>query len=111
LRRIVQNLLENALEAARRSVTLHVHADVAGLRVVLHDDGPGIPPDVLERVGEPFYSTKGPGSGLGLGVFIARSLAEQMGGRVALESSPGIGTTARVEVPTALAAGGGPVAG
>ena len=67
--------------------------------LVVQDGGPGIPPEVLDRVGEPFFSTKSPGAGLGLGVFIARSLCEQMGGRLTLESSPGRGTTARVEVP------------
>ena len=50
-------------------------------------------------MGEPFFSTKAPGTGLGLGFFIARSLCEEMGGRLTLESSPGRGTTAHVEIP------------
>jgi two-component system sensor histidine kinase RegB len=59
-----------------------------------------MPPEVLARVGEPFFSTKGPGKGLGLGVFIAKSLSEQMGGRLVIESARGHGTTARVEIPS-----------
>jgi two-component system sensor histidine kinase RegB len=55
-------------------------------------------PEVLSRVGEPFFSTKQPGQGLGLGIFIARTLAEQMGGHLTLESSVGRGTTALVEI-------------
>jgi two-component system sensor histidine kinase RegB len=55
-------------------------------------------PEVLARVGEPFFSTKPPGRGLGLGLFIARTLSEQMGGRLYLESRPGRGTTATVEI-------------
>ena len=55
-------------------------------------------PEVLARVGEPFFSTKPPGQGLGLGLFIARTLSEQMGGRLSLESRPGKGTTATVEI-------------
>ena len=74
---------------------------------MVEDDGPGMTPEVLARVGEPFFSTKGPGAGLGLGVFIARSLCEQMGGRLTLESSPGVGTTARARIPCRSAAGSG----
>jgi two-component system sensor histidine kinase RegB len=55
--------------------------------------------ELLARVGEPFFSTKPPGRGLGLGLFIARSLSEQMGGSLDLESRAGHGTTARLEVP------------
>jgi two-component system sensor histidine kinase RegB len=96
---VAANLLRNALDAGQGHVALSIETGTAGLRVVLRDDGPGMPPEVLSRVGEPFFSTKAPGAGLGLGVFIARSLCEEMGGRLTLESTPGRGTTARVEVP------------
>jgi two-component system sensor histidine kinase RegB len=58
-------------------------------------------PELLARVGEPYFSTKAPGRGLGLGLFIARTLSEQMGGRLRLDSSPGRGTTATVEIAPA----------
>jgi two-component system sensor histidine kinase RegB len=96
---VAANLLRNALAAGGGDVSLSIETGPAGLRMELRDDGPGMAPEVLTRVGEPFFSTKAPGSGLGLGVFIARSLCEQMGGRLTLESSPGRGTTARVDVP------------
>jgi two-component system sensor histidine kinase RegB len=96
---VAANLLRNALDAGDGTVSLGIETGPAGLRLVLRDDGPGMPPEVLSRVGEPFFSTKAPGAGLGLGVFIARSLCEEMGGRLTLESSPGRGTTARLEVP------------
>lgn len=99
LLQVVLNLLRNALEAGAGDVELSVETSPEGLRVVVRDAGPGIPPELLSRVGEPFFSTKAPGAGLGLGVFIARSLCEQMSGRLTLESRPGRGTTARVEVP------------
>lgn len=104
LLQVVQNLLRNALDACAEGVTVKVETGGPGLVFLLHDDGPGMPPEVLGRAGEPFFSTKGPGAGLGLGVFIARSLCEQMGGRLVLESGPGVGTTARVEIPASLVA-------
>jgi two-component system sensor histidine kinase RegB len=104
---VAQNLVRNALEAAAGPVALSLEAAGSGLSIRVHDDGPGIPAEVLSRVGEPFFSTKGPGQGLGLGVFIARTLTEQMGGRFGIESRAGYGTTARVEIAGAAAGSGG----
>jgi two-component system sensor histidine kinase RegB len=98
LLQVAQNLLRNALDAADGPVSLSVELRSSDLRMLVKDQGPGMSPEVLARVGEPFFSTKQPGQGLGLGVFIARTLAEQMGGRLSLESSPGHGTTALVEI-------------
>jgi two-component system sensor histidine kinase RegB len=97
---IAANQLRNALDAGGGHVSLSVETEPGNLRIRVQDRGPGMPPEVLDRVGEPFFSTKAPGKGLGLGVFIARSLCEEMGGRLKLESSPGVGTTALAEIPT-----------
>jgi two-component system sensor histidine kinase RegB len=99
---VVRNLLRNALDAGARHVDVHFDTGAEGLTVLVRDDGKGMPPEVLARAGEPFFTTKGAGSGLGLGVFLARSLCEQMGGRLVLDSAPAIGTTARAEIPTAV---------
>lgn len=96
---VAQSLLRNALDASSGAVALDVGVRRSALWMRVRDDGHGMSPDVLVRVGEPFFSTKGPGAGLGLGVFIARSLTDQMGGRLTFESSPGRGTTAEVEIP------------
>jgi two-component system sensor histidine kinase RegB len=56
-------------------------------------------PEVLARAGEPFFSTRGSGHGLGLGLFVARSLAEQLGGELSLVSVRAEGTRARLTVP------------
>jgi two-component system, sensor histidine kinase RegB len=103
---VAQSLVRNALDASTGAVTLRLEVEESALRMLVRDQGAGMPPEVLARVGEPFFSTKGPGAGLGLGVFIARSLADQMGGRLAFESAPGSGTTARVEIPACAASGG-----
>lgn len=99
LSQAVNNLLRNALDAGTGPVGLRVVSDEGGLRVAVADDGPGLAPEVLARVGEPFFSTKPKGAGLGLGVFIARSLSEQMGGGLEIQSAPGRGTTAVIAVP------------
>ena len=64
------------------------------------DRGSGMAPDVLDRVGEPFFTTKQPGYGMGLGLFLTRAVVERLGGTLTIESDPPRGTTARVIVPT-----------
>jgi len=95
---LTQSLLQNAFEAGGGPVTLSVQATASKLVVRVEDEGSGMSPEILARVGEPFFSTKPPGQGMGLGLFIARTLSEQMGGRLYLESRPGEGTTATVEI-------------
>jgi two-component system sensor histidine kinase RegB len=58
-----------------------------------------MPPEVLARAGEPFFTTKAPGQGSGLGLYVARTLAEQLGGSLEIRSEPGRGATARMELP------------
>lgn len=105
LQQIAHNLLRNALDASAGDVQFGLEAHATRLRLVVRDNGPGMNAELLRRVGEPFFSTKSPGAGLGLGVFIARSLSEQMGGHLALVSEPGQGTTATVELDTAAMVG------
>jgi signal transduction histidine kinase len=67
------------------------------VRVKVHDRGSCMSPDVQRRAGEPFYTTKGPAQGMGLGLFLTRTFAEGSGGTLRFES--GDGTTAVLEVP------------
>ncbi|RVU47869.1 HAMP domain-containing sensor histidine kinase [Lujinxingia sediminis] len=90
LSQIVVNLLLNALDAMRQAdiaephlqVELH-HTDDA-LCIDILDNGPGIPPELRERIFEPFFSTREPGEGTGLGLAIALRLAERVGGTLTL---------------------------
>lgn len=69
------------------------------VEVAVIDDGPGMPPDVLARLGEPFFTTKEVGKGTGLGVSSAFDLADQAGGRVEVESAPGQGARISLHLP------------
>ncbi|HEY0556954.1 MAG TPA: HAMP domain-containing sensor histidine kinase [Thermoanaerobaculia bacterium] len=103
LHHIVLNLVNNALEAmgekGHRVIISTRRGSGGAARLAVEDDGPGIPPDLLDKVEEPFFSTKH--GGVGLGLAICRSLAWQNGGSFAITSAAGQGT--RVEVELRLA--------
>ena len=108
---IIMNLCHNAVEAigdkpGRVVLTMdHLepgHASgldnlpdraLGTIRIVVHDDGPGIPQDIQEKIFEPFFSTKPVGKGTGLGLAIVHNWMEEVGGDVALNSSREHGTT------------------
>ena len=101
----LRGLLKNAVQAspAEAKVTLRVTAAGGRVRATVVDQGRGMTPDVLARVGEPFFTTKGPGEGMGLGLFLTRALAEQLGGAFQIVSRPGAGTEAWIELPATSA--------
>ena len=101
LAQAVRGLVQNALDATDPEGEVDVQAARAESRLLISvvDHGPGMDPETLARVGEPFYTTKEPGKGMGLGVFLARSVIERLGGTVRLETTPGGGVTARVHLP------------
>ena len=67
----------------------------------VEDDGPGIPPEHLPHVFEPFYTTKPVGEGTGLGLAVVQAIVEEHGGRVDVESDPGVGTRFTVHLAEA----------
>ena len=95
----ILNLIENAIQASATDVRLKVHLYARGshLRVAISDSGSGIDPAVLARLGEPFFTTKATGTGLGLTVVKAVARAHQ--GELLLRSRPGRGTCAQVILP------------
>lgn len=103
LRQAFVNLMSNAVEAqaGRGSITVLVKPGSDCVDVSVSDTGPGLDPDAVEAAVKPFYSTKPQGTGLGLPL-VARIVAAHRGG-LAIESSPGAGTTVRVSLPTASA--------
>jgi signal transduction histidine kinase len=110
LAQILSSLLHNAAEAIPEDRTGHVVLQVSAaeegrILLAVRDDGSGMAPEVLRRAFEPFFSTKPEGKGSGLGLPVARALAESHGGSLRLESSPGRGTTALLELPEAAPPG------
>ena len=63
------------------------------------DQGHGMEPEQAARAGEPFFTTKEPGRGMGLGLYLSRSVIERLSGSLELTSAPGRGTTAKVTLP------------
>jgi two-component system sensor histidine kinase RegB len=94
-------LLRNAIEASPpgRQVDLDVTSTHGGLRLTVRDEGHGIPEADLARVQEPFFSTKSPGTALGLGLFLARVICSQLHASLTLRSAVGQGTLATIEIP------------
>lgn len=103
IRQAVVALVKNGLEASSPEglVRLRVRRGVENVLIEITDQGHGMTEDQLRRVGEPFYTTKAPGMGMGLGVFLVRALAEQVGARLTHHSTPSVGTVAIVELPLA----------
>ncbi len=97
----IRGIIQNGLDATEPDgiVRLAVDGVQSMMQLVIQDDGPGMTTEVLNRAGEPFFTTKEPGRGMGLGLFLARSVVERLGGSVRLKSVQGMGVTVVVELP------------
>jgi two-component system sensor histidine kinase RegB len=104
----VGNILENAVDFARETVEVNAWWNADTVEIVISDDGPGIAPDMLKRIGEPYLSRRRSAdeassehSGLGLGIFIARTLLERTGAKVSFSNRtfPDHGAVAQIAWP------------
>ena len=85
----LDNLIQNAMQFARREVSVTVDWDKTTVTVEISDDGPGFPSHLLGRLGQPYLSSRAGISGhMGLGIFIAQSLLERSGAKVSFENLP-----------------------
>ncbi len=102
LAQALRGLVQNGLDAnAGGTVTVAAKPSGDGaVRLSIVDRGPGMRSEVLARAGEPFFTTKQPGQGMGLGLFLARSVVERLGGTLQIDSRLGVGTQAVVELPS-----------
>jgi signal transduction histidine kinase len=99
LKQVLLNLVLNAVQAAGRGgrVTLEAQPARDGITIVVADTGPGIAPDVLPRIFDPYFTTRN--GGLGLGLTIARRIVQAHGGSLEVESTPGAGARFTVRLP------------
>ena len=125
LQQVLLNLAINARDAMPDGGTLVIEADTAELdgeeldiqpavpagryvRLVVSDTGDGMPPEVVEHIFEPFYTTKPRGKGTGLGLATVYGIVAEAGGAINVYSEPGVGTTFRVYLPMSGASAGEP---
>ncbi|MBS7456488.1 ATP-binding protein [Coralloluteibacterium stylophorae] len=100
-------LVRNAAEASPDGcgIAVELRAEVQDeergtmIEIAIHDEGSGMSPETAQRAIEPFYTTKAPGTGSGLGLSMAQGFVEQSGGRLLIEPRPGGGTSVRMRLP------------
>jgi two-component system sensor histidine kinase RegB len=97
----LRGVIKNALDASAPSTAVAVRAEIdrGALRITVRDRGSGMAAEVLQHAGEPFFTTKGPDRGMGLGLFLTRAVVERLGGSLAIDSAPGRGTTVELVIP------------
>ncbi len=102
IEQLILNLAANARDAMPDGGRIEIRTSAEGGRrwvLEIEDGGIGIPPENLERIYDPKFTTKAAGKGTGLGLWIVRSIVQEAGGRIRITSQPGKGTTVRLELP------------
>ena len=96
LGQMLVNLLNNAADASPATIDVCGRWTDSALRFTIRDYGPGLSPEVAEKVGTPFFTTK---AGMGLGLYLSRIILERFGGAVSLKNHPHGGTVAAIRLP------------
>ncbi len=102
MRQILLNLITNAVQAMPDGGELAVRTTLSGpnlIRLEVRDTGVGIPPEHLQDIFNPFYTTKAPGQGTGLGLSVVHSILQRYHGDIRVTSDVGVGTIFTIEVP------------
>src|SRR5699024_9129156 len=102
LRQVLVNLILNAVQAmpqrawAENQIHVRLHSDTEHVYIEVEDNGRGIKPGDMDRLFEPFFSTKPAGEGAGLGLYVCKQLVEAMAGKLEAESRPNEGSIFRI---------------
>jgi two-component system NtrC family sensor kinase len=111
LQQVLLNLFNNAIDAITErhgsqggELSIHAGPDKDGrVKIAVTDNGAGISPENIKKVFTPFFTTKPPGQGTGLGLSVCYGIVDSMGGRMEVESEKGVGTTFAVYLPAVSA--------
>jgi signal transduction histidine kinase len=104
LQQVFINLFLNSIQAMPHGGLIYVDAQVVPegyIRVIVNDTGPGIPPDIIGHIFDPFYTTKEVGAGTGLGLSIVYGIIKKHGGYIEVKSTLNVGTTFSIYLPVA----------
>jgi len=101
MERVFYNLVLNAAQATAPggAVTVKTRAEGRAAQIAVIDRGSGIAPEQMKDIFNPFFTTKAPGQGTGLGLFVVHAILQRYGGEVRVASELGVGTTFTVELP------------
>lgn len=106
LEQVLVNLIRNALDAVgdvkRPAIEIAVRADDDTVRIAIADNGPGVPPELIERIFDPFVTTKPVGKGLGLGLSITYGIVQDFRGRIHASNRPQGGAEIVIELPRVM---------
>ena len=104
MRQVFQNFINNAGDAIEGpgKITLTTRIQDGKIQVIVADTGKGMPPEVVEKIFLPFFTTKEAGSGTGLGLSISLGIVESMGGTIDVQSMPGAGSSFTVSLPITM---------
>ncbi|HXH07944.1 MAG TPA: response regulator [Vicinamibacterales bacterium] len=111
LHQVIVNVVANASHAMKRiagpreiSIAARVDSTRRRIQFTITDSGPGVPPEIRDKIFEPFFTTKPTGEGTGLGLSLCRSIIEDHGGTIVLDSEAGPGATFLIDFPVPASA-------
>ena len=103
LQQVFLNIINNAIDAIGKNGEIRIKTSYSSknheAKVEITDNGPGIPKEGIDKIFDPFYTTKEVGKGTGLGLSIVYSIIEKLGGRIMVASEIGLGTTFTIYLP------------
>jgi two-component system NtrC family sensor kinase len=104
LQQIFLNLLTNAIDAIGSGGTIEAASRYSDDKIVvtIKDDGPGLSDEMLRKIFDPFVTTKDPGKGTGLGLWVSHNIISKMGGSIQVKNRPDKGAVSTVEIPVVI---------